>query len=87
MALRTQQIQSFTERKKKKERNIEGVSKRQAFHLAVKKFEENETAGGQGGREGPLAGSRDSVPVGVRGRRPLRKIGVSGHFEAKYGLF
>ena len=43
--------------------------------------------GGQGGREGPLTGSRDSVPVGVRGRRPLRKIGVSGHIEAKYGLF
>ena len=39
--------------------------------------------GGQGGRAGPLAGSRDSVPVG----RPLRKIGVSGHFVAKYGSF
>ena len=44
-------------------------------------------AGGQGGREGPLAGSRDSVPVGAWGRSPRRKIGVSGHFEAKYGLF
>ena len=59
----------------------------QAFHLAVKKFEEKWNRGGQGGREGPLAGSRDSVPVAVRGRRPLRKIGVSGHFKAKYGLF
>ena len=62
----------------------------QAFHSAVKKFEENETAGVKGAakvRKGPLAGSRDSVPVGVRGRSPLRKIGVSGHFEAKYGLF
>ena len=29
--------------------------------------------------------SRKMKPRGSRG--PLRKIGVSGHFEAKYGLF
>ena len=43
--------------------------------------------GGQGGRDGPLAGSRDSVPIRARGHRSRRKIGVSGYFEAKYGLF
>ena len=60
----------------------------QAFHSAVKKFEEGEIAGVKGATKVPLQGRGTASPWGlVRGQRPLRKIGVSGHFEAKYGLF
>ena len=59
----------------------------QAFHSAVKKFEENETAGVKGAAKVPLQGRGTASPWGLGGDAPPQKIGVSGHFEAKYGLF
>ena len=52
----------------------------QAFHSAVKKFEENESAGVKGAAKVPLQGRGTASPWGLG-------VGVSGHFEAKYGLF